>query len=275
MREAPEIALPWRFEDLRYDQIEIERVRQRDDIFFLLTASSFVEILSDLTTRNLVAYFGGDEEVGAWLTHHWEHEEVQHGRALREYVLRVWPEFDWDGTYARFFAEYSQLCTLEEFEATRCLEMAARCVVEMGTASYYRSLSDFAPEPFLKDLAHRIHTDEVRHYKHFLRYFSRYQEHESTRRLAVIGALHRRLGAVRSDDAEIALWHAFQSRHPDAEREGRPFRSMFSGITTQVKAHYPADMAVKMLLKPLALPPWAADAVASPLALVAQRWILR
>jgi hypothetical protein len=222
-----------------------------------------------------VGFFSGDDEVGSWLAEHWEHEEIQHGKALREYVLRVWPDFDWDTTYAKFFAEYSQICTVDEFEPTRCLEMAARCVVEMGTATYYRSLSSFAPEPVLQDLAGRIKSDEVRHYKHFFRYFSKYRELESLGRLRILGTLKRRLGAVRSDDAEIALWHTYESRHPGADRHGAEFRAMFSSVSGLVRSHFPSGMAAKMLLKPLTLPPLLTLAVTTPLSKLTQIWILR
>lgn len=272
---SPEIALPWRLDQIPYDRIDHDAVRHREDLLCLVCASSFVEILSDLTARNLVSFFRADSEVSDWLANHWEHEEVQHGQALREYVRRVWPEFDWDGTYARFFAEYSQLCTLEEFEATPCMEMAARCVVEMGTATYYRALHDFAPEPVLRELAGRIKDDEVRHYKHFYRYFTRYQDRERVGRWRTLRVLTHRLGAVRSEDADIALWHAFAACHPEARRDGPEFRALFRTITRTVRRHYPASMAVKMLLKPLTLAPALSALVNAPLAALAQMWILR
>jgi hypothetical protein len=275
MNANQERSLPWRLEDIPFDRIDPSLVRHRDDLFYLVTASSFVEILSDLTTLNLVTYYAGDAEVGGWLSSHWEHEEVQHGKALREYVLRVWPEFDWDSTYARFFAEYSQICTVDELEPTRCLEMAARCVVEMGTATYYRALAEFAPEPVLRALALRIKDDEIRHYKHFYRFFTIYRERESLGRWRVFGALMRRLAAVRSDDAEIALWHAFESRHPGARRDTGEFRSMFSQVSRLVRRHFPADMAIKMLVKPLDLHPIVSSALIPPLSQVTERWILR
>ncbi len=275
MQVKEAISLAWKIDDIPYDQIDLDLVRHRDDIFYLLAASSFVEFLSDLTTRNLLEFFEGDDEVAGWLRRQWEHEEVQHGSALREYIGHVWPEFDWEASYREFYDEYSQVCTTEELEATRCLELAARCVVEMGTATYYRSLAQFAPEPVLRELATRIKTDEVRHYSYFFHFFCKYQPLGPTARWSVLGALKRRLLEVRSSDAEIALWHAFRSRYPNADREGRDFRRMFSEVSGLIKAHYPASMAVKMLLKPLELSPTMAHWVAPPISMVARHWILR
>jgi hypothetical protein len=86
-------------------------------------------------------------------------------------VQTVWPEFDWEAAYASFFSEYSRLCTVEELEDDRALELVARCVVETGTATYYQTLRDLTDEPVLAELTEHIRTDEVQHYKHFYRYF--------------------------------------------------------------------------------------------------------
>lgn len=136
-----------------------------------MACASFVESGSDLYTQNLVDFFRGDDEVTAWLTHQWEAEELQHGRALRAYVSHVWPEFDWEGAYRSFLEEYATYCKVELLAPTRGLELAARCVIETGTASYYRALARSTTEPVLRDLASRIAADEVSHYKHFYRFF--------------------------------------------------------------------------------------------------------
>src|SRR6266478_7565579 len=139
----------WSLDDIAIDRIEIDCVRWQEELFLLLAGASFVETGSDLYTRNLVERFRGDAEVSSWLTKHWEPEELQHGRALRAYVNRVWPEFDWQAAFTAFLADYSRSCTAEELERTHYLEMAARCVVEMGTATYYRAIRDISDEPVL------------------------------------------------------------------------------------------------------------------------------
>ena len=217
--------------------------------------ASFVETGSDLYTHNLVEQFHDDAEVSGWLSNHWEPEELQHGRALRAFVQHVWPELDWQPAFDAFFADYSRNCTSEELEPTRCLEMAARCVVEMGTATYYRAIHDFSDEPVLERLVGFIQRDEVRHYKHFYRYFNKYNELDHHNRAAVFGALARRLAEILQSDAECGLWHAYHARHPGASRDGREFDRALARTKALVGRHYPAPMATKMFLKPLALPP--------------------
>jgi hypothetical protein len=133
--------------------------------------------------------------------------------------------------------------------------MAARCVVEMGTATYYRAIHDFCDEPVLERLVGFIQRDEVRHYKHFYRYFNKYNKIEHNNRLAVFGALARRLHEMLQSDAECGLWHAYHARHPRATRDGPEFRRALARTTVLVRNNFPTPMAIKMLLKPLALPP--------------------
>jgi hypothetical protein len=190
---APAAPLPWRVEDIDLGAIDVARVRDDETLFFLVVTSGFVEIASDLYTRNLSEYYAGDAPLLAWLNGHWAQEEVQHGRALRAYARAVWPEFDWDRANASFFAEYGARCTLDEFEPTRALEMAARCVVETGTASYYRMLHDYTDEPVLKRITGHIRADEVRHYGYFLRFFEAYAARERPGRWRVARAVARRV----------------------------------------------------------------------------------
>jgi hypothetical protein len=264
----------WSLDDILLDCVEIGRVRPREELFLLLAGASFVETGSDLYTRNLVEQFHGDAEVSWWLTNRWQPEELQHGRALRAYVNRVWPEFDWQAAFAAFLADYSQACTTEELEPTRCLEMAARCVVETGTATYYRAIQTLSDEPVLGRLVGFIQRDEVRHYKHFFRYFNKYNEVEHNNRATVLGALARRLQEMLQSDAEYGLWHAFRVRHPRASRKGREFRRAVARTKALVRRHYPTPMAIKMFLKPLALPP-ALNRLSYHAAKLAQRLILR
>jgi hypothetical protein len=265
----------WSLSDIPYDSIDVAAVRSRDDLFYIVTSASFVEIASDLYTQNLAQYYAGETEVCAWLDEVWEREEVQHGHALRAYVNAVWPEFPWQMAFDAFIEEYSSLCDLNHFEPTRGLEMAARCVIEMGTAGLYRAMGIAAKEPVLAGLCERIKTDEIGHFKYFLRFFEHYNRDEKQSRWKILKALTHRLFETRGDDAECALWHAFHIRHPDLSRDSREFRDVFSSATRTIRLEFPSMMAIKMLTRPLGLPPLVARGIEWPLAQIAQRVILR
>ena len=244
----------WTLAQIDYSRVNAGAVHDVDDLFYLVVTASFIESGSDTYTRNLVGHFADWPEIADWLEHEWQPEELQHGRALRTYAQAVWPEFDWPTAYAAFFDEYSRLCTVEELEDDRALELVARCVVETGTATYYETLRDFATEPVLVDLAERIRADEVRHYKHFFRYFKRLRDERGTTRLRVVGALRRRLLELRASDTDIALRHAWAHRpHADAA-DDPPFDQVEHRLYRLLGTRLPVDQAVKMLLRPVALP---------------------
>jgi hypothetical protein len=243
----------WSIEEIPYHALLRERVCENEQLFYIVACASFIEITSSLYTRALSEFFRHDRDVVEWLEAHWEHEELQHGAALKRYVEIAWPEFDWERGYRGFFADYAPLCSVDQLAPTRALEMVARCVVETGTASFYRMLSELAPEPVLRHLAARISVDEVRHYKYFYRYFRRYRERERPGRLPVLRTLWRRAAEVHAEDVFYAFKHAYLARHPGAEFEKRHYETFRDGVRRLARHHFPRDMAMKMLLKPLGL----------------------
>lgn len=268
-------ALPWTLESLNFAEIDIARVRHNQDLFLLLCGASFVESGSDLYTHNLIEHFAGDDELQSWLREHWEHEELQHGRALAGYVRHVWPEFDWEAGFKAFWDDYGALCTNEQLEASRGLELAARCVVETGTASLYRALNDIVDEPVLKQLTNNIKSDEVRHYKHFYQAFQRYRESEGLGRYKVFRAILRRVNEIRNEDSDIALRHVFNQCYPQHKDNKAEFQKVAGPAQALLRRHLPAEMTVKMLLKPLALPPRLQQTLEKPLAKISEKLFLQ
>ena len=267
--------MPWRIEDIDLTRIDRQKAAVNEDLLLLLCAASFIESGTDLYTSNLSTFFNDDPEVSAWLNNEWEPEEMQHGRALKTYIAYVWPEFDWDTAFSNFMGEYSLTCSVEDFEKTRALEMVARCVVETGTATLYRAINECSDEPVLKQITDNIRTDEVRHYKHFFKYFKKYNRIEGNGRLAVLGALLRRVMEIKNEDSEIALRHVFAIRYPERVHDSAYNRDRAARINRLVRRNLSADMCVKMLLKPLDLPARIQPGVHYPLAKMAQHVFFR
>jgi len=245
----------WSIDDIPYHALAREAVHDDRRLFEIVASASFIEITSDRYTRTLVEFFGDDAEVAGWLERHWQNEELQHGAALKRYVETAWPEFDWEAGYRLFLADYGPTCTVERLAETRALEMASRCVIETGTATFYRALSELSREPVLKRLAGEISADEVRHYKHFHRYFLRYRELERPNRFAILRTLLNRASDVESEDALCAYKAVFRIRNSAAEFGRSDYIAYRDGVVRLLRDHYPHGMAVKMLLKPLDLNP--------------------
>jgi hypothetical protein len=267
--------MPWRIEDIDLTRIDRQKAVANEDLLLLLCAASFIESGTDLYTTNLSTFFNDDPEVSAWLNNEWEPEEMQHGRALKTYVAYVWPEFDWDTAFRNFMDEYSLTCSVEDFEKTRALEMVARCVVETGTATLYRAIGECSDEQVLKQITDNIRTDEVRHYKHFFKFFKKYNRIEGNGRLAVLGALMRRVMEIKNEDSEIALRHVFAIRYPERVHDSAYNRDRAARINALVRRNLSADMCVKMLLKPLNLPARIQPGVHYPLAKITQHVFFR
>jgi rubrerythrin len=246
----------WSLDDIPWHIIRHDAVTQIEAFFYLVAAASLMESATDLYTENLIEYFSGDEEVTSWLQHHWLPEELQHAQALRRYVEVTWPEFDWETVQRRFVEEFRPFCDIA-LEPTRSQEMASRCVVETGTASYYRTLSRASPDPVLALLTGHIARDEVRHYKHFYRYFRKYRDVERPGRAAILPALWRRLRMTGGDDSFIVLKHVYGTRYPGRPFDVRVYRGLRNRGRELVRDYFPHEMGVRMLLRPLGLGPRA------------------
>ena len=255
----------WSIDDIPWHAVDHAAIARSEEFFYLAASASFMERTTDLYTRNLIDFFEGDEEVTGWLEQHWLPEELQHGRSLRRYVEIAWPEFDWPGVYRAFLAEFRAYCRPDGLEAVRGLEMASRCVVETGTAAYYTTLSRASPEPVLALLARRIADDEIRHYKHFYRFFRKCRETEQPGTGAVLPALWRRLRMTGGEDSFVALKHVYLATKPDARFDRHTYRALRHRGRHLVRRHFPYEMSVKMLLKPLELGP-GAHRIAVPVA---------
>jgi hypothetical protein len=85
---------------------------------------------------------------------------------------------------------------------SRVGELVARCVVEVGTSSYYSALAHASDEPVFKEICLKIAADELRHYKLFYRTLKEYAERE---RIGFWRRLWVALGRIfESEDDELA-----------------------------------------------------------------------
>lgn len=245
----------WSMSELPFDAIERARVADDLQLFYLVACASFIEITTDLYTRNLGEYFAGDDEVTGWLESRWRPEELQHGAALKRYVQTAWPDFDWERAYRGFYDEYSRLCVVESLAPTRPLEMVARCVVEMGTASYYTVLNQASDEPVLRQLTRNIRNDEINHYAHFFHYYQKYGGRPGSGRLKTLRTLIDRLGELDGEDGCVAFKHVFTVRHPERTFSSETYKMFRRASARLAQRHFPYTMTVKMFIRPLEFGP--------------------
>lgn len=268
---TPKTSTHWRVEDIAFSDIDRTVVEGNEDLFFLLMSASFIETGSDTYAANLAEHYAAWPKIAQWLTTQWEAEELQHGRALRAYVEAVWPAFPWQQAYDSFFAEYSQLCTMEELHPDQRLELVARCVVETSTTAYYHTLRDLSDEPVLSQMLGHIRNDEVNHFKHFLRFFKEMQDESPVGRARIAKALYGRLKELRDSDTEIALRHVWAHKGPYFAGSTLPLEERAQRIYELISSRLPADLAVRMLLKPMLLPQRVEGLIRTPISKFATR----
>ncbi|MBC7395739.1 MAG: ferritin-like domain-containing protein [Variovorax sp.] len=268
-------AARWEAEDLDFSRIVLGDVHEDENLFYLISCASFIESGSDLYTHNLIDFFRGDTEVADWLRDRWEPEELKHGRALRAYVQHVWPEFAWQPAFDAFLHEYATYCKVELLAPTRALELAARCVVETGTATYYSALAHSTNEPLLHELAERIAADEVSHYKNFYRFFKRYRAQEAPGRARVLATVGRRTLELKSEDADCAIRHVARSHAPERAEDSAYLQQISARMNATIRRNLRPGTTLKMLMRPLALPPALQAIVQWPVEQFMQRVFLR
>jgi len=210
----------WTLDDIPWERFD--RARLDPEIVRIVKAASLVEQNGAAYARHLCLVFAGDPEFQA-TARRWGEEEVQHGQALARWAALADPSFDFASAFGRFQAGYQvDFDTGSSRRGSRAGEMVARCIVEIGTSSYYSALRDAAEEPVLKDICRHIAADELRHYRLFYKNLDRYLSRE---RIGRLGRLRIALGRVaESEDDELAYAYYAANEHE------RPYdRRRYSG----------------------------------------------
>lgn len=205
-RRARRAAPRWQLEDIPWAAFRADQVDP--EILKIVKAAALVEANAQDYATYLKGVFAGDAGFSRE-AEQWAAEEVQHGQALARWARIADPSFDFEGALASF-REVIQVDqnAAASVRGSRSGELIARCMVEVGTSSYYSALGDATREPVLRAICARIAADEVRHYKMFLRALRRYQKAEglSLWRRVVIAA--GRIGEAEDDELAFAYFAA-------------------------------------------------------------------
>ena len=189
----------WTLEEIHWDRFDPGKLDP--EIVRIVKAASLVEYNGAAYARHLCRIFCDDAEFRQ-SARRWGEEEVQHGRALGRWAQLADPEFDVETAFARFQAGYQvDFARDTSRRGSRSGEMIARCMVEVGTSSYYAALRDATREPVLREICRYIAADEIRHYRLFRQNLARCLDREPIglcARLRVAARPHRRIRRRRT-----------------------------------------------------------------------------
>ncbi len=204
------IGMKWRLEDINWDRFDPTKVDPM--VLSVVRAASMVEYRSADYVTYLCNIFP-DDEVFQEAARVWGEEEIQHGRALGRWAKMADPSFDFDGAFADFRANYDLALDAEEsIRGTRSAELLARCMVEIGTSSFYSSIHDAVEEPVLKQICTLIARDEFSHYGLFRRHMERYLADE---KLSTWSRIRIMIGrTLETSDDELAYAYHAANRLP-------------------------------------------------------------
>ena len=204
------IGMKWTIDDIEWDQFDRSKVDPM--VLSIVRAASMVEYRSADYVTYLCNIFP-DDETFQEAARVWGQEEIQHGRALGMWAKMADPSFDFDGAFADFRANYElDLDAEESIRGTRTAELLSRCMVEIGTSSFYSSIHDAVDEPVLKQICTLIARDEFSHYGLFRRHMERYMADENLGIWSRIGIMISR--TLETQDDELAYAYHAANRLP-------------------------------------------------------------
>lgn len=209
----------WTIEGLPWDRLD--RAKVDADMLRVVKAAALVEYNAQTYADYLCRIFH-DDPVFQADARRWAVEEVQHGAALGAWAERIDPAWSLETAMAKFRAGYTPEHFLESgsgsVRGSRSGEMVARCMVEIGTSSYYSAIGDATEEPVLKEICKQIAADEFRHYKLFYDTLNRYLAREG---LSRAGRLKIALGRIAESEDDELSYAYFAANANDNDRYDR------------------------------------------------------
>jgi hypothetical protein len=240
----------WTLDDIPWDRFDPARLDP--DFVPIVKAASLVEHNGAAYAHHLCLIFADDPEFQV-TARRWGEEEVQHGQALARWAKLADPAFDFDAAFARFRAGFRIDFDVDTSRrGSRAGEMVARCVVEIGTSSYYTAMRDATAEPVLREICRHIAADELRHYRLFYKNLDRCLVRE---RIGRAGRLRIALGRVaESEDDELAYaYHA--ANEPGETYDRRRCSQAYGRRAYALYRPHHVERMVAMMLKAVGLTP--------------------
>ena len=240
----------WTLDDIRWDGFERDKLDP--ELVRIVKAASLVEQNGGAYAHHLCRIFADDPDFQE-TARRWGEEEIQHGRALARWAAIADPSFDFDAAFARFQEGFKvDFDAAKSRRGSRSGEMVARCIVEVGTSSYYTALREAAAEPVLKEICRHIAADELRHYRLFHKNLGRCLARERMGRWARLKIALGRVAESEDDELAYAYYAANEADRPYRRRDYS--RAYARRAYALYKPHH-VERGVAMLLKAAGLTP--------------------
>lgn len=240
----------WQFEDIEWSLFDPQKVDP--DMLRVIKAAGIVEHNGADYGKYLKNVFAQDplflKEIDSWVA-----DEVKHGQVLAAWVQCVEPDYDFDQCFANYVKRFPI-----DVEATQSIrgscggELLTRCMVEIGTSSYYTAIKEAAQEPLLKHICSKIAADELRHYKLFYTHFQRYQVQAPLSFLERFRIGLGRLLETDGDELATAYYTANEEKKPYNQKY---YTKLYGKIVSQYYRKDNVTRAASMFCKAIGVNP--------------------
>lgn len=241
----------WSLDDIAWERFDASKVDP--ELVKIVKAASMVEYNGGDYAAYLCNVFPDDAAFQS-AAKAWAKEEVQHGEALARWAKLADDSFDFERSFGRFRDGFKITTDASDsIRGSRSGELVARCIVEVGTSSYYASLGATTDEPVLREICRNIAADELRHYKLFYTHLRRYLEREKIGKWKRIAVALGRIGESEDDELAYAFYAANENEATRYDRKvyGRAY------MKRAYACYRPAQVqrAVSMIFKAAGLNP--------------------
>jgi rubrerythrin len=196
----------WNLDDIAWHHLAPERVDAG------LLAAVKTAAMVEANSADYVTYLHNvfaDDACFTEAVSEWGDEEAQHGAALGRWAETVDPSFDFSACLQRFREGYRiPVDASRSVRGSATGELLARCIVESGTCSFYAAMRDYAGEPVLRQICHRIAQDEAHHYRLFKTHYARYAGRAGIHFLKRLKIALGRVGETSDDELAYAYYSA-------------------------------------------------------------------
>jgi hypothetical protein len=242
----------WILDEIPWDRFD--RSKLDPEIVRVVKAASLVEYNGAAYAHHLCRIFDDDRDFQR-NAKRWGEEEIQHGKALARWAELADPEFDFEAAFGRFQAGYRVDfdCDVSR-RGSRSGEMIARCMVEVGTSSYYSALRDGVQEPVLKEICRNIAADEIRHYKLFHRTLTHCLERERVGFCTRLRVAAGRIAESEDDELAYAYYAANETERP---YDRRYFRRAYARRAYALCREHHVAHGMALIFKAVGLRPYS------------------
>lgn len=240
----------WTPDDLPWDSFDPSKVDP--ELVKIVKAAALVESNGRHYATYLCNIFPDDADFKQ-VAMDWAEEEVQHGVVLGRWAMMADADFDYERALQQFRDGYQiDLDATTSVRGSQTGELIARCMVEIGTSSYYTAMADQTEEPLLRAICRRIAADELRHYATFYRNMKRYLKQE---KLRLPTRLRIALGRIMETEDDELAYAYFAANGGTGTYDRKACTKEYFNRTSALYRPRHLERAITMIFKAVGLKP--------------------